>query len=113
MLAIIGRRLIAPRFSLADDVVSRLDRESRDADFAEAEVIGAVVMALFRLRIRDNSQTHLSRDILRSRIEGGALRSVQHDVAHAAQLGDRVVMEIQRDAPRGNRRMLAQIFRTE
>ena len=47
----IGRPLRAETDRLADHVLAGIDRERRDADLAEAEVIGAVVVALLRLGI--------------------------------------------------------------
>ena len=67
-----------------DDVLPGLHGKRRDADLAEAEMIGAVVMALLRLGIGCNRQIHRFGDLLGGRIERRALGAVQHDVAHAA-----------------------------
>src|SRR5207245_6428073 len=86
--------------------MSRLDRKRRDTDFTEAEVMGAIVVALLRLRIRNNSYTNLSCNIFCRREKCCALGSVENHIAHAAELGNRVVVEVEREAAGGNRRML-------
>jgi len=84
MLAIVSRLRIAPRFALPDDVMSRLDRECRNADFAEAEVIAAIVVTLLRLRIGLDGDVHRFRDLLHGRIESRSLRAVEHDILDPA-----------------------------
>ena len=81
------------------------DRERWDAGMREREVIGAEVVAGFRLRIGRNLQAEAPRDLLCQRPDGGAFRARQHHVFGPAPRIQRIVVERDGRPGRRNQRM--------
>ena len=76
----------------------------------KAEVVGAVVMAGFGMRIRFDRQAILCGNFLHSGIESVALRAGNLDFFRIANRRKRVVVQIQGNFGRRNRWMFAEIF---
>src|SRR5205085_6502511 len=113
LLAVLVRFRLPIPGGLSDDRLPRIDRERRDPDFPEREVVAAVVMALLRLLVGDDLDAHRLRDALRRRVERRSLDAVHLDVADAAVLGNRVEIDVECDAAGGDRRVLSEPERAE
>src|SRR5208283_805002 len=103
----------APSFVVALELHSFIDRERRNAHPRHAEMIRSVEMPRLRQRIRSNRQPELLRRSLYPGIKRSPLRPRNLNILRSSQRLHVVVIQIQRNLPRRNRRMLSQILRPQ
>ena len=90
-----------------------VDGKRRNAYPRQAEMIGAVEVSCLRPRIRTNRQPELLCGRLHRRIKRRPLRARNFHFLWRAQRLHIVIIQIQRNLSRRNRRMLSQILRSQ
>src|SRR5271166_3670789 len=107
-------RLLRSPFAIVPAIlVALVDGKRRNAGARKAEVVGAIVMSGFGTSVGNDLETELMRRALDRRIERGALGARDVHLFRNAERWNVVKVERQRDVPRRQRRMLAEILRAE
>ena len=110
VVALLGK---APGFGVSLELHAFADREGRDADAGQTEMVGAVEVSGLGARIGTDRQPEFLRGGLHRRIEVGALRAGDLHFFGRSQRLHVVVIQIQSDLSGGNWRMFAQILRAQ
>ena len=113
VLDVVLRLRLPPRDVVVFVFHAFVDGERGNADAAEAEMVGAVIVAGFGSRVRPNRQIELLRGFFHRRIEGGSLRADDFHFLGNTDGRQIVIVQIENRLRRKLRGMLAQIFGAE
>ena len=105
--------LHAPRIIVPFIFHALIDRERGNPDARQAEVIGAIIVSGLGMGIRTNGQPKFLRHGLHHGIKRSPLRSGNFHFLRRAERRHVVIVEVEADLAGRNRRMLAQIFRSQ
>ncbi len=104
---------LAPGLVVSLEEFALFDREGGDSDAGEREVVGAVVASSLWVRVGDDGEVEAFGGGFDGGVEGGALGSVDVDLARDADGQDHVVVDVESDLRGGDGRVLAEVFAAE